>query len=197
MHQSTPPLEKDVRRRLDLVGDSCSHLSKREQITVMGFDAIGQNKDGFSMKKCHKNSKVVFFHIYVVHCCYMNLSFHTDWWFLLVPFFFVHVSHLVSCCTCWHRTCRSMFRPSNNFPCKTIGGKDDLTWKALKFSELFCHQNDVFNFIISEFVLFQKQISDLMIWLMTFGRWDLQVLHGQWLSFKLLGFTNLVGQMYF
>ena len=85
--KAPPPLEKDVRRRLDLVGDSCSHLSKREQITVMGFDAIGQNKDGFSMKKCHKNSKVVFFHIYVVHCCYMNLSFHTDWWFLLVQFF--------------------------------------------------------------------------------------------------------------
>ena len=150
--QSTPPLEKDVRRRLDLVGDSCSHLSKREQITVMGFDAIGQIKDVFSMKKCPKNSKVVYFHIYVVHCCYMNLSFHTDWWFLLVPGFFVHVSHLVSCCTCWHRTCRSMFRPSNNFLCKTIGGKDDLTWKALKFSELFCHQNDICNFIISEFV---------------------------------------------
>ena len=59
--KAPPPLEKDVRRRLDLVGNSCSHLSKREQITVMGFDAIGQNKDGFSMKKCHKNSKVVFF----------------------------------------------------------------------------------------------------------------------------------------
>ena len=97
--KAPPPLEKDVRRRLDLVGDSCSHLSKREQITVMGFDAIGQIKDGFSMKKCPKNSKVVYFHIYVVHCCYMKICHFIqigDFFWSRVFLFMFHTSFRVA-----------------------------------------------------------------------------------------------------
>lgn len=133
-----PPLEKDVRRRLDLVGDSCSHLSKREQITVMGFDAIGQNKDGFSMKKCPKNTWI---------CHFIQIG---DFFWSRVFLFMFHTSFRVAHVDIG--PAGRCFDPATTFHARRLAAK--MTWLGKHWNFLSCFATKTISLTLSSQNLF-------------------------------------------